>query len=87
MANLAKIMPCYMARLYQDMYELAISLNGCQETRSWQDFQERLIMTWQDVPSIKNSIAPKNMNWHEIIRLNKNYRDLLRISKSYQECW
>ena len=68
------------------MYELARSLHGYQETKSWQDFHERLTMTWQDVPSNKNSIAPKNMNEHEITRLSKKYQDLSRISKNYQEC-
>ena len=44
------------------MYGLARSFHGCQEIRSWQDFQERYTMTWQDVPIIKNSKAPKNLN-------------------------
>ena len=65
------------------MYELARSLHGCQETRSLQDFQERLTMTWQDVPSIKNSIAPKIMNKNEIIRVSKNYQEIIKI---YQKC-
>ena len=43
-----------MARKHQDMYELVRSLHGYQETRSWQDFQERQNMTWQDIPSCKN---------------------------------
>ena len=73
MGNLAKILPCYMARKHQDIYEHARSSHGCQETRSWQDFQERLTMTWQDVPSINNSVPPKNMNKNKIIRLSKNY--------------
>ena len=38
------------------------TLHGCQETRSWQHLQERLIMTWRDVPSNKSSIAPKSTN-------------------------
>ena len=58
MANLAKIMPCYMARLYQDKYEQARSLHGYPETISWKKFEEILAMMGQDVPSIKNSIAP-----------------------------
>ena len=41
---------------------VAGSLHGCQETRFWQDSQERLTITWQDIPSIKNSIEPKTMN-------------------------
>ena len=32
------------------IYELATSFHGCQETKLWQDFQERLTMTRQDVP-------------------------------------
>ena len=32
-----------------------------QETRSWQDFYEGLTMTWQDIPSCKNSKATYKM--------------------------
>ena len=34
------------------MYKLARPFHGCHETKSRQDFQERLTMTWQDVPII-----------------------------------
>ena len=54
MENLVKILPCYMARKHQEMYELVRSLPGYQETRFWQDFKERLTMTWQEIPSRKN---------------------------------
>ena len=60
-------------------------MHGCQETRSRQDFPERLTMTWQDVPIIKNSIALKKMNYDEIIRFKKNYQDLSKSSKNNQE--
>ena len=50
----------HAAREHQDMYELASSFHGCQETRSWQDFQERLTMTWQEMSTIKNPIECKN---------------------------
>ena len=62
------MLPWYLPRKHQGMYKLASFLHGCQETRSWQDFQERLTMTWQDILSIKNSIAPKNKIEQEIIR-------------------
>ena len=61
------------------MYQLASSMRGCQETRSWQDFQERLTMTCQDLSSIKNSIAPKNKMQLEIMRLSKNCKELARF--------
>ena len=62
MEILDKILPCYMAMRNQDMYELARSLHGCRETRSLLGLHEGLNIIWQDVPSIQNSIAPKNMN-------------------------
>ena len=68
------------------MYKLARSLHGCQETRSW---QERLPMTWQDVPSIKISIAPKTRNSTKSLdsaRIIKIYQELARILKNVGKC-
>ena len=66
------------------MYELEYSLHGCQETKILQNFQKRLTITWQDISSIKNSIAAKIKILQEIIRLSKSYQELAGIIKNYQ---
>ena len=68
-----------MARQNQDTFELPRSLHGCQKTRSWQDFQERLTMTWQDVPSNKKFNSTQK---HELARNHKIKQELSRFIKN-----
>ena len=49
-----KITKSYRARKHQDLCELVWSFHGYQETRSQQDFQEILTMTWQVIQNCKN---------------------------------
>ena len=68
MVNLAKILPYNMTR-YRDMYELARSLHGCQETRSWQDFQLRLNLTWLDISNMRSCIFYMRIKVGHMIKL------------------
>ena len=67
MVNLAKIFTCYLLRKHQYLHELARSLHRYQETKSWQDNQEILTMTWQDILSCQNYKAPLNKIYRELV--------------------